>query len=868
MPAANPELPPVFNTASLNPGETRAFAKTKPKVERASGGKLGVNLQGIRRTLLYYADLILPLAVPGVFTYSLPTALADRARPGMRVSVPFGRGNKLYSGLVLRVHGDLPEGRSPREVLELLDAAPVATTHQLALWEAISEHYMCSMGEVMTAALPGPLVLTSSTRLIAAPGSSSAWSGHARRDMLLEALERRHEITLQEAGELLGIKNAMPVVKQLMESGALMVAEELQASFTPRTERYVRLAAEATGEEALHRWFDKLERAPRQLQLLMRHIELSRCLGPDPREVRRDELLKRSGATAAELKKLCEKGLFTVEERPAGAPSDDALRKPPATLSDAQATALQEVRSAFKDKTTVLLHGVTASGKTEVYMELIAEVLKQGGQALYLLPEIALTTQIITRLRARFGAGVAVFHSRLSQRERTELWLRLLRDPGAHPVVIGARSALFLPFNNLRLAIVDEEHDPSYKQQEPAPRYNARDMAMVLAHIHGAKVLLGSATPSMESLFNARQGKYGFAALRVRYGNAALPVVVKVDITDARKRKQMRGNFSQALLTAMGQALARREQVIIFQNRRGYVPAWQCETCGWVPECAHCDVSLTYHKRDHSLRCHYCGKQYSPPSQCAACGSNRLRMVGLGTEKVEEEISLLLPEARVARMDQDSTRGKHGFERLLSRFGEGAIDILVGTQMVTKGLDFDQVTVVGILSADNLMRFPDFRAHERAFQLMAQVAGRSGRKSDPGTVFIQGRDIHHPLIDLVVKHDVGGMYDRELPLRQAHGYPPFSRMVRMLLKHRDESRVQAGASGLADLLRVQLSDRVLGPEPPSVARIRDKHLRAILLKLDRRNYRTEKNFLRDTIDRYFADPAQRQVQLVLDVDPL
>lgn len=815
-----------------------------------------------------YADIILPLAVPGVFTYAIPPELAGGVKPGVRVVALFGRGNRMYSGLVLRLHHQLEAGRKVRPLLEVLDANPVTTPQQLALWQAIGEHYLCTLGEVMLAAMPGPLVLSSNTRLVAAPESSPAWTGHARSDILLDALGQRHELTLQEASELLGVKNPMPTVKKLMDAGALLLAEEMQPDYKPRMERFVNLAPEARNEAALHHWFDALERAPKQLHLLMRYIEMSRCLSDDPREVRRDLLLKRSEATAAELNKLCAKGVFIVEERPVGIPSDAAARKPAPALSEAQAQALQQVRTAFLDKDAVLLHGVTASGKTELYMALIEAVLGQGGQALYLLPEIALTTQIIARLRARFGTGVAVFHSRLSQRERADLWLRMLRDPAAHPVVVGARSALFLPFHRLGLVVVDEEHDPSYKQQEPAPRYNARDMALVLAGLHGTKVLLGSATPSMESLYNARTGKYGFAALRVRHGNASLPSVVKVDLGQAQRRKQMRGSFSQTLQTGIEQALARREQVIIFQNRRGYVPAWQCDTCGWVPECDHCDVSLTYHKRDHNLRCHYCGRRYDPPMSCAACGSNRLRMVGLGTEKVEEELALLLPEARVARMDQDTTRGKYGLERLLARFGEGSIDILVGTQMVTKGLDFDQVTVVGILNADSLMRFPDLRAHERAFQLMAQVAGRSGRKQEPGTVYIQGRDIHHPLIDLVVAHDVDGMYARELPLRQAHGYPPFSRMVRLVLRHRDEARVQATAQGFAELLRNRLGERVLGPEPPTVARVRDKYLRAILLKLDRKAYRKEKTFLREAIDHFFAEPPHRAVQLQVDVDPL
>lgn len=822
----------------------------------------------IPSALAAYADILLPLAVPGVFTYHVPEALEERALVGMRVAVAFGRGNKMYGGIVLRRHGTLPPGRLARPLLEVLDEQPVATPEQLALWQAMADHYLCFPGEVMLAALPGPLVLGSSTRLVAAPENSPAWTGDQRSDILLDALAHRNELTLEEAGQLMGLKNPLPRIKKLMDAGALMIAEELKDTYSPRLDRFVALGEQALGEDALHHWFDALERAPKQLHLLMRYIELSRCLGDDPRPVKRDELLKRSDATAAELHRLVEKGVFIVEERPAGAPSDAAARRPVPALSDAQAKALAEVKAGFLGKRTVLLHGVTASGKTELYMELIQEQLDQGARSLYLLPEIALTTQVISRLRARFGERVAAYHSRLSQRERTDLWLRMLRDPGAHPVVVGARSALFLPFQNLGLVIVDEEHDPSYKQNDPAPRYHARDMALVLAGFHGAHTLLGSATPSMESLYNARTGKYGFAALRVRFGNAELPAVVKVDLTDARRRKLMRGNFSQALITAMEKALARKEQVIIFQNRRGYVPAWQCETCGWVPECEHCDVSLTYHKRDHGLRCHYCGARYPPPVQCAACGSNRLRMIGLGTEKVEEELSLLLPDARVARMDQDSTRGKHGFERLLARFGEGAIDILVGTQMVTKGLDFDQVTVVGILNADNLMRFPDLRAHERAFQLMAQVAGRSGRKHDPGTVFIQGRDIHHPLIDLVVANDVDGMYARELPLRQAHGYPPYSRMVRIVLKHREEARVEASARSFADGLRTRLGERVLGPEPPTVSRVRDKYLRTILLKLDRGHYRVEKEFLKDMIDRFFTDPAQRGVLLVVDVDPM
>lgn len=816
-----------------------------------------------------YVDLILPLAVPGTFTYVVPQELAASVQPGMRVVAPFGRGNKLYSAIVWRVHQQpLTADRKPRSISHVLDQEPVITAEQLALWETIANHYMCTLGEVLLAALPSPLVLSSNTRLVAAPDSLGTWTGNPRHDILLDALERQHELSLEDAGKLVGLKNPMPVIKELMASGALITAQELEADWKPRMVQYVSLGPQARDERLLRGWFEQLERAPKQLHLLMRYIELSRCLSPHPREVGRIELLKRSDATAAQLNRLVERGVLAIAERPAGMPSHEAANKPVPPLSPPQQNALQQVRDAWQHQPTTLLHGVTASGKTEIYMELMQEALAADRQVLYLLPEIALTTQIIARLRARFGQGVAVFHSRLSQRERTELWMHMLKHPHQHQVVVGARSALFLPFHKLGLVIVDEEHDPSFKQHDPAPRYNARDMALVLAARHGARTVLGSATPSLESMFNAQGGKYGLVTLTERFGQATLPTIVKVDLKDMRRRRKMQGSFSEPLMAAIKAAMGRREQTIIFQNRRGYVPAWQCETCGWIPECDHCDVSLTYHKRDHTLRCHYCGTRYTPPTQCAACGGRRLRMVGLGTEKVEEELALLLPEARVARMDQDTTRGKHGFEKLLTRFGQGDIDILVGTQMVTKGLDFDQVTVVGILNADNLMRFPDLRAHERAFQLMAQVAGRSGRKTDPGTVFIQARDIHHPLIDLVARHDMAGMVARELPLRQAHLYPPFSRMVRLVLRHRDQERVKDTAQLLAESLRTTLGQRVLGPEPPPVARVRNKHLRVILLKLERTNYQKEKEFLRQTIQDLFIDKPHSSVQLQVDVDPM
>lgn len=813
-----------------------------------------------------YADVILPLAVPGRFTFRIPEGLA--VLPGMRVAVPFGRGGKLYGGLVRRVHEEAP-ATVAREILSLLDPAPIVSAEQFALWERIAEHYLCTLGEVMIAALPGQLTLSSETRILVNPFILDEPRRTDRAALLIDALVAKEALSMKEAGELLGLKDPMPAIKRLIDEGVVVVEEELRDTWKPRMLTYVRLAPDAASEEALHRWFDELEKkAPKQLALLMRYVELSRCMSDHPLEVERNKLLHLSGCSADALKQLVKKGLFELYERQAGMPAADAIAQRGPALNDAQASALSALASAFKEKDVALLRGVTSSGKTELYTTLIDEAVRDGGQVLYLLPEIALTAQIIERLRARFGERIAVYHSRMAPHERAQLWMRMAQGSEPPPIIVGARSALFLPFRDLRLVVVDEEHDPSYKQHEPAPRYHARDMAIVLAGLHGAKTLLGSATPSIESRYNAQSGKYAYAELLARFGDVAMPAITVVDLRDAARRKQMRGHFSQPLIDAIDAALKRREQAILFQNRRGYVPVWQCESCAWVPGCDHCDVSLTYHKKLHQLRCHYCGRNYPPPVQCGQCGSNRLRMIGFGTEKIEEELAEIFPEARIARMDQDTVRGRQALDRILTGFAQGAIDILVGTQMVTKGLDFDHVSTVGILNADALMRFPDFRAHERAFQLMAQVAGRAGRRDKPGNVIIQAYDAHSPVLELVTRHDVEGFYHRELDHRRAHGYPPFTRVLSLNLRHRDEERVAAAAGALALALRERLGERVLGPDIPAVAWVRDRHIRNLLVKLRRSAHHEEKLFVRDTIDRIFAEPAHRAVQLVADVDPV
>ncbi|MBP6391488.1 MAG: primosomal protein N' [Flavobacteriales bacterium] len=814
----------------------------------------------------HFADVIVPVAVPGVFTYALPEGVD--VVPGMRIVVPFGSGRKLYAAMVLRTHQQHPDQRAVRKALSSLDRRPVISPQQLELWQRMADHYLCGLGEVMLTAMPGPLVLTSNTRITATDLTAEHSARTPRLALLLAALEKQPAITLAEAGDLLQVQDPLRVVKELLEQGAIGLEEELRQKYRPRVEVRVALAPDASSESALHAWFDRLQRAPKQLAVLMKGIELGRWLSDDPSTVLLPRLLKAADATRAIVDGLARKGLLQLTEGPVHAPSIGPDPRVMPILSPAQNSALAALRTSFLTHRCTLLQGVTGSGKTEVYAHMIDTVVQAGDQVLYLLPEIALTSTLITRLKARFGEQVAVFHSRLTARQRTELWMGLMERPEAYPIVVGARSALFLPFLHLKLIIVDEEHDPSYKQQDPAPRYNARDMSLVLAGICDAHVVLGSATPSMESAHNARQGKYGWVRLDERFGRSVLPAVRTLDLREAHKRKRMCGHFAPELLEAIERTVKRKDQVILFQNRRGYAPVWQCEQCAHVPSCDHCDVSLTYHKRDHSLRCHYCGRVYTPPTACSSCDSRRLRMIGLGTERIEEELAVHFPEMRIARLDQDTARGKQALEKLLSDFAEGAIDVLVGTQMVTKGLDMERVTLVGILSADQLLRYPEFRAHERAFQLMAQVAGRSGRRTDPGEVLVQAFDIAHPVLGFVIGHDVDGFYTRELEHRQAHFYPPFSRLVRFTLKHRDEQRVADAAEALVERLRPHFNDRVLGPEVPGVAWVRDLHIRNVLVKLGRGHHASEKDEVRAAFEDLRTSVAHGRVRMIADVDPI
>ncbi len=788
---------------------------------------------------------------------------------GQRVVVQFGK-SKLYSALVRNIHGQPPEKYEAKEIHSILDDEPVVTEDQMKFWEWIADYYMCTPGDVMTAALPGGLKLTSETRLVLREHISVDESTLSDNEFLvLEALEIHRMLTLKEVSEITSRKTVYPIVKRLLDLGIISVYEELKESYKPKKETVVLLSEAFDNEAALQKVFDQLSRAPKQLAVLMKFIEMNRTFGNERQPVKRAQLVKQSNASHATVKQLVEKGILTLEEvrvdRIARASEKDDEDW---ALSDEQQRALNEIKKHHENLDTVLLHGVTSSGKTEIYVRLIEDYLKQGKQVLYLLPEIALTTQMIQRLRKHFGDRIGVYHSRFNQHERVEIWKRMLTGE-RYDIVLGARSALFLPFADLGLIIVDESHDTSYKQYDPAPRYNARDSALVLARMAGAKTLLGSATPSIEMRYHAEKGRFGLVELHERYGGVLLPEIVISDLKDAYRKKQMQGHFSQLLIDEMKAALDNNEQIILFQNRRGFSPFIVCQTCGWTPYCTRCDVSLTYHKFLHRLKCHYCGYETHMPKHCEACGSDELVLKGFGTEKIEEDIELLFPEAKTGRLDLDTTRSKNAFQRIINDFEQRDIDILVGTQMITKGLDFENVSLVGIMLADQSLNHQDFRAHERSYQLMSQVAGRAGRKSKRGKVIIQTFQPQHPVIKDVIEHNYNRMFRRELSERQKFHYPPFTRIIRIDLKHRDRDRLLDGAGWLAKKLRETFGNRVLGPEFPPVARVRNKYINRFFIKIERQASTVlSKQLLRDTITDFRNVKEYHPIRVIVDVDPV
>lgn len=815
--------------------------------------------------MTYFLDVILPIPLQKAFTYHITKAEAQFLKTGMRVSVPFGK-SKIYTALAYKVHNSPPMAYEPKTIHQILDEIPVVTQKQLNHWEWIAKYYMCSLGEVMRAAMPNAFILESETIILKNEAAEVKDTSLKDDEFLIyEALQYQSSLKIQDVVSILDKKRVLPVIKGMVEKGILHLHEELYEKYQPKLVRYVKLHSDYTNESDLQVLLDSLSRAPKQRQVLLSLFTLE---ASENKPIKVADLTKRSQTSTAVIKALIDKGIldeyYVQTDRVQFEGEGVSASK---QLSDAQETAYEEITTAFKTKAVTLLHGVTSSGKTEIYVKLIEEQLDTNKQVLYLLPEIALTTQLVQRLQDYFGEKVAVFHSRYSGNERVEVWHNLLQDSEKAQVIIGARSSLLLPFSNLGLIIVDEEHEQSYKQFDPAPRYHARDAAIVLGAMHEAKTLLGSATPSLESYFNANQGKYGLVELTTRYNNVLMPDIELVDLADKYKRKRMKGHFSDRLIEEMTETLEEGFQIILFQNRRGFSPIVECTTCGHSPQCPNCDVSLTYHQYRDQLRCHYCGFSTIMPKSCEACGNATLDTKGFGTEQIEEEVKVLFPDHKVARMDLDTTRGKYGFEKIITSFEQRDIDILVGTQMLTKGLDFRYVKLVGIMNADNLLNFPDFRAHERSYQLMAQVSGRAGRTDVRGKVLIQTYNPHHNILQQVSVNAFKDMYTEQMNDRYNYKYPPIYRLIKITLKHKDYNRVNLAADWYAKSLRQVFKTNVLGPEFPPISRIRNLFNKNILVKIPQQQSLAKTKAAILKIDNSFnAVKDFRSVRVILNVD--
>jgi len=825
---------------------------------------------------LLFADVILPLPLDYHFTYRVPVAFQFRIKTGIRVIVQFGK-RKFFSALVYKLHQNQPEGDYEiKDIEAILDEEPIVGQKQLQLWEWMASYYCCTFGEVFKAALPTGLKLESQTNITLNPDAIITDDLSEKENAVVLLLESRKSTSIQELNRFLGQQSSFAILKLLLERNTIIVEEKLRKSYKPKVVSMVRLNPEYQSEEKLNAVLDTLARKAKKQEQLLK-IFLSETLYADVQlsEIAKKDLLDIADSSDAILKSLEEKQILEIFQEETGRidrnHSAELLIK---ELSEAQQKAHDEILEQFKTQQTVLLNGVTSSGKTEIYIRLIEEQLKLGKQVLYLVPEIGLTTQIINRLKTAFGDLAGIYHSKFNDAERVEIWFNVLNERSGktgeqYKVVLGARSAIFLPFSNLGLIIVDEEHENSYKQFDPAPRYNARDMAILMGNIHQAKVLLGSATPSYETYFNARTSKYGLVNLTERYQGIELPILKTANVLEAYKRKQMRSVFTPELYDEIASALENKEQVILFQNRRGFAPYVQCGKCGWIPKCKYCDVSLTYHKGRESLICHYCGHTTSVKNNCGECGSDEIKTRGFGTEKIEDEIKQLFPEAKVARMDLDTTRAKRAYEQLIWQFETGKIDILVGTQMVTKGLDFDHVRVVGVLNADNLLNYPDFRSYERSFQLIMQVSGRAGRKNKQGMVVVQTTHPEHPVIQDVASNNYIQLFNRQMEERRLFHYPPYYRLIKIVVKHQKKERLDLAATQLAGALRAVFTRNVLGPEYPVVGRIQTWFQKEILIKLSRDSKIPEaKNRIMEIINKIKAQPNNSGLVVYADVDPM
>jgi len=810
------------------------------------------------------AEVIIPVALPQNYTWSVPASMRDQVQIGIRVEVNLGA-RRRYAGIIKRLHTDKPDFK-PKPIIQVLDDHPIVTETQLIFWTWIAQYYLCTEGEVMSAALPTNFKLSSETWLRLLPTYGEDFTALEDAEYLLaEALSIKKQLRISEAQLILQNKQVYSIIHRLVELGIAELVESLQEKYASRLDTFISLHPTYQDETTLADLLNGGLRAPKQLELLLAYLDLKK----DNDFITRATLLKRASSTAAPLQALIEKEILIAEKRSVGRITrPEAFVKLDFTLSSYQETALQSIRSQWNQQDVCLIRGVTGSGKTHLYIQLIADAIQQGRQVLYLLPEIALTSQIIRRLQQHFGGGVGVYHSRFSGNERVEIWNEV--RSGKIRVMLGARSALFLPFTDLGLIICDEEHDASYKQQDPAPRYHARDAAIYLAARYQAKVLLGSATPSLESFYHAQQGKYGYVELTQRFGAGELPSLQVIDTRAILKEDRTRVSMTPPLMKRMEEVLAQKRQIILFQNRRGYSPYQLCILCGWIPQCEHCDVSLTYHKKSNQLRCHYCGSSYPLVQRCHACGHDQFGQRSFGTERIEEQLQLHFPKARIARMDVDTVKGKQAHDQLIQQFETGEVDILVGTQMVVKGLDFDRVDLVGILDADGLMHFADFRASERAFQLMEQVSGRAGRKQANGQVLVQTSDPEHPILKWVAAHDYIGFYEAELKKRQAFGYPPFSRMIRVLFRYKQQSVVEQAAQAWAKAMGATWQARMIGPAESMIARIRDQYRMEVWLKLPRsaKSIAEAKGKIISSIYQFRKEKSLARVDVVIDVDPV
>lgn len=782
----------------------------------------------------WFAEVVIPLALPINYTWSVPQHLLEQVKIGCRVEVNLGK-NKRYAGIVKSLHHTQPELVEPKEILNVLDVTPVVYDQQLKLWEWMAAYYMCTEGEVMAAALPAYFKLSSETIFVYNEDAGDDFT-HLSNDefIVAEALLIKKELKISEIQKLLEVTHVYPVMNALVQKRVCFVWEALKTVYAPKKESYILLNDAYANDKALEQLLNedkRLKRAEKQLELLLSYLHLQQTVG----ETTKSELLKKSGTNEAQLKGLIDKGILKIDKRNIGRLAQmPKLVQTQFEFSAAQQNAFGQIQQSFTQKNVCLLHGVTSSGKTEIYIKLIEQLINQGKQVLYMLPEIALTSQTIRRLQKHFGGHIGVYHSKFSQNERVEIWEKVRN--GEMNVVLGARSAVFLPFQNLGLIICDEEHDTSYKQMDPAPRYHARDAAIYMSSLFDAcKVLLGTATPSLESYYNALQGKYALVKLLERYGNVALPIIDMVDTRKIQANSIEETILTPTLVEAIQGAINNKKQVILFQNRRGYTPYQRCNTCGWIPQCKYCDVSLTYHKYQNHLICHYCGTQYPVMNTCAVCGSHDFSQKKFGTERIEEILQEKFPLAKIGRMDMDTVRGKHSHDQLVQQFEQQRLELLVGTQMVVKGLDFENVDLVGILDADGLLSFADFRVHERAFQLMEQVSGRAGRKDKVGKVLIQTSQPMHPMLQFVQQHDYVSMYESEIAKREQFFYPPFSRIIKMSLKHKIQSIAQEAAIYFANALQNKYKEYLVGPSEPLINRIRNQYLMELLLKLPKNN---------------------------------